>query len=463
MLIRTTRLVLIFLGMVLMLSSITWGQDAHYWMDAYGTRANLLGGAVVGSVSDLSATYYNPGALHRGLSRDFLLTADAFELSNFTFENGAGTSENLSSTRFHTPPGIFAAGLKADTSGGHSIAISVITKIDFKIDLKGRATDVRDALPDPGPEKYAGEMLFGQDISETWIGLTWGYKPKRRIGVGITSYAAIRSQNTRYQVAAQAVSTDSTGSSLWLADAIEYYNVRLIFKLGLAFDYHPLEFGFTVTAPSTNLFGDGDATINASITNVDFNNDGNPSSILLADFQSGMDSYFRSPLSIAGGASYSINNSTVHFSIEWFDDVPKFDVLKLDPYQGDLGIATLEHNVMYEARSVINAGFGAQHILSERISLYGSVVKDKSIRIPDSETKLMITGWDFWHFAFGSSFSAMNIDLTLGMVYSTGSSPAERLADFSLSELRDQLEQLPKFEKMIYTRLKLMVGFVLTM
>jgi hypothetical protein len=36
-------------------------QDAQYWTYQYGTRANLLGGAVVGSVVDVSATYYNPG------------------------------------------------------------------------------------------------------------------------------------------------------------------------------------------------------------------------------------------------------------------------------------------------------------------------------------------------------------------------------------------------------------------
>ncbi len=39
------------------------GQDTQYWNLQYGTRSTLLGGAVIGSVSDLSATYYNPGAL----------------------------------------------------------------------------------------------------------------------------------------------------------------------------------------------------------------------------------------------------------------------------------------------------------------------------------------------------------------------------------------------------------------
>ena len=43
-------------------------QDAHYWTNQYGTTGNLLGGAVVGSVVDLSAVFYNPGAV--GLIQD---------------------------------------------------------------------------------------------------------------------------------------------------------------------------------------------------------------------------------------------------------------------------------------------------------------------------------------------------------------------------------------------------------
>ena len=35
-------------------------QDTQYWNIQYGTRSTLLGGAVIGSVADLSATYYNP-------------------------------------------------------------------------------------------------------------------------------------------------------------------------------------------------------------------------------------------------------------------------------------------------------------------------------------------------------------------------------------------------------------------
>jgi hypothetical protein len=33
-------------------------QDSQYWTNQYGTRAELLGGVVVGSIKDLASTFY---------------------------------------------------------------------------------------------------------------------------------------------------------------------------------------------------------------------------------------------------------------------------------------------------------------------------------------------------------------------------------------------------------------------
>ena len=51
------------LALFLIISYLTAAQDAHYWTLQYGPKSSLLGGAVIGSIKDISGTYYNPGAL----------------------------------------------------------------------------------------------------------------------------------------------------------------------------------------------------------------------------------------------------------------------------------------------------------------------------------------------------------------------------------------------------------------
>jgi len=83
---------------VLILCSFTnasHAQDSHYWTHQYGTSAQLLGGAVAGSVRDLSATFYNPGALVFVGKANFIMATDAFEVVGMKIENATGPGLDL--------------------------------------------------------------------------------------------------------------------------------------------------------------------------------------------------------------------------------------------------------------------------------------------------------------------------------------------------------------------------------
>jgi len=66
------------------------GQDTHYWSQHYGTRSTLLGGSVIGSLLDISSTYYNPGALALMADPAFVISGSIFGLRTLIFKNGAG-------------------------------------------------------------------------------------------------------------------------------------------------------------------------------------------------------------------------------------------------------------------------------------------------------------------------------------------------------------------------------------
>jgi hypothetical protein len=54
-------------------------QDTHYWSIQYGPVGQLVGGQLIGGVNDLSATYYNPGALVLRNESSYLLSTESFQ------------------------------------------------------------------------------------------------------------------------------------------------------------------------------------------------------------------------------------------------------------------------------------------------------------------------------------------------------------------------------------------------
>ena len=66
------------------------GQDTHYWTEQYGARSMLLSGSVIGSVNDMSAVFYNPGALGYLIKPELVLSASAYQIRQLKVKDGGG-------------------------------------------------------------------------------------------------------------------------------------------------------------------------------------------------------------------------------------------------------------------------------------------------------------------------------------------------------------------------------------
>jgi len=121
----------------IMLSSI-YAQDSHYWNLQYGAKSTLLGGAVIGSVTDLSATYYNPGAVSLFNDPKVILSAKVYQYEGITVVNGAGKNKDLDYSSISPSPTFFAFDINIDTTGRNKLAFSILTRQSMNFDFETR-------------------------------------------------------------------------------------------------------------------------------------------------------------------------------------------------------------------------------------------------------------------------------------------------------------------------------------
>ena len=106
---------LVFLLLTILLDApAAHAQDDHYWSQQYGAESTLLGGAMVGGVSDNSAVYYNPGALAFITNLSLSIDANVYRMDKILISDGAGKGLNLNSAQISIYPQIISGMVKSD-------------------------------------------------------------------------------------------------------------------------------------------------------------------------------------------------------------------------------------------------------------------------------------------------------------------------------------------------------------
>ena len=233
----------------------SYGQDSHYWNIQYGTKATLLGGAVIGSVTDLSATYYNPGAISLFGDPKVILSAKMYQIERIKILNGGGENKNLDYTSISPSPSFVAFNVKIDSTGRNKLAFSVLTRQLMNFDFESRQMTNND---DPATSLYTtGGLSMKQDFKEIWTGVTFSHKMNERLGLGATAYVAYRDQTTEFQTVIEELQSDHGINSLLAYRKLNFTNYRTLLKVGLAVNLKPMTLGLTITTPSIDILGSG--------------------------------------------------------------------------------------------------------------------------------------------------------------------------------------------------------------
>ena len=161
-------------------------QDTQYWTQTYGTSSTLLGGIVIGSVSDLGATFYNPGNLALTDDPNFLFTARVFEYTSFTMDPKNPKINDVGETSFRPSSSFVVVNVTADWLRNHRIAISFLTRQKMDLGLKTRFDGTS------GEQILSNEFNLTEDLTDLWGGITWSYPFQNKLGIGITQYVGAR-------------------------------------------------------------------------------------------------------------------------------------------------------------------------------------------------------------------------------------------------------------------------------
>ncbi len=432
-------------------------QDSHYWTQQYGTQGELLLGTVVGSIIDLSAVYYNPGALALLENPSLILGAQAFELQSITVKDEDGNPSPLQSRRVGPAPTLFAGILPPKWLDGQ-IGYSVFTRSDFDFRMQAVVSgelgaDVPDSLIVSG-----GELIVEQDISGIWGGPTWS-RAWGKMGFGVSGFVAYHGQRTRTQAIFQGLKTTDTGVSATVLDGIDYWNVRLVFKLGLAWDLSPLTLGLAVTTPGLDLFGQGSSLVNVFVNGIDIDNDGIPDTELVANYVKDAPAQYKSPASIAAGFSYRYKNTTFHFTGEYFGKVDHYEVMETVFFESPTTGDTYAHKMILGLDDVFNWGVGVEQHIRSWLKAYGSFITDRSAALEGQTTSVAISTWDLYHLMGGAAFTFFGNDITLGLGYTWGK---DRLPKRHNVPNTSGLQEIPFHERdytVDYRQWKFIIGF----
>jgi len=457
---KSPRAVLLAAISLMSLAPLARPQDSHYWTSQYGTRATLLGGAVIGSVLDLSGTYYNPGGMSLLEKPDTLMAAKVLQYPQVTLAGGESSGVPLNTFSPGPAPSLIAGTFRLRGLRKHWFGYSYLSRQDVKLGVSVSETGRHDILPDvPGSEGYVSQFRIDEKLSEQWFGLTWSTKLSSHVGVGVTQYFAFRSHRAMTQELVEALGQDDRLAMALGARQYAYYHLRLLWKIGLAADFKKLTLGLTLTSPSLALAGRGSTGVDSTVIGLDVNGDGTADDFLAADYREHLPIAYRTPLSLAAGMTFKIQKVRFYWSTEWFARIRPYTVIDAAEFPAQSTGEILSTDITQELEAILNWGAGLEWFYSPRFKGYASFTTDYSAKRSGTLTNMSVTDWDIHHIVTGGEFALKKSSLTVGLGFSFGGREIGERPDLFARAGTGGLWDLFNDLRFRYAIYKLIVGF----
>lgn len=411
----------------LLLSAPALAQDAHYTTRQFGNRAWLLGGSFVGNPGDISAVYYNPGALGILGTPELELTGSVYEFARLKVEDGMGRGRALSDSNVSVLPSLIAGSLRFAFLGRSKLAYSLLTRqgVSFSLESRDSSTGT-DLAGVGGMDALSTDVRLDQSVSEYWAGLSWAVPIGGHLGLGLSPFLAYRQQELRFQTLAEGSGDAGQQLLATLGRDVRLQHVRVLLKVGASYQDGPWAVGLAVTTPSLGLWGQGSAGYQRAILTQGFDV-ATPAPVF--DFQEGLAARFRSPWGAALGASRRFSSTTVYLSLEGYARVTPLTLVDSEPIVPRGSTESIDGDFDLALKPVLNAALGVEQRLGERVRVYLSGHTDFSALARTPATNALLGAWDLYHVASGVHWGHGRTRFTLGSDVAWGGKQSQRLAD----------------------------------
>jgi hypothetical protein len=297
---------------------------------------------------------------------------------------------------------------------GHRFAYSMLTRHRNELRAFSKVNLPGDFFHLPAVSLVSNSLSLHTELNEYWVGGTWSWRARPNFGVGVSTFVVSRSQKSATDGLLQVLTTENYAAVLDANSGYKYNDWRLVWKIGAAGQIADWNLGVAVTTRGLGLYGSGDVTSNKTIVGQTVDAEGNPLTFIATDIQHNVEAEYRSPFSIAGGASRAFGATAVHLSVEWFEAIGLYQVVKAEPFAAQSTGEMIDPSVNQALDSVINVGVGTEHLFDSGIRMYAGFHTDFSGASRDPAANLTLSKWDLYHVSGGATFDFQGQDITVG-------------------------------------------------
>jgi hypothetical protein len=448
-------------------------QDTHYWAQPFGTRSALLGGAVVGGVDDNTSVYYNPGSLGFIDTGSISVSGNLYRIESFRIQNALGNKVDFKSKDLGSVP-LLVAGTIRTKSARWRIGYGILQPVDFDFKASGRLDGffpVADDATSPGNEELICQRNVTSSLHEIMVALTPALRLGEHWSVGLGNFFTGRSQTYNSALLARVYLNDA-GHTLVTADEFQHFNyfhLRYVAKLGIAWQGRQLSAGLTVSTPGLRLVGKGAVGADYTGTNIVFN--GTRQDIVADGIQPKLKTVYHSPFNVSGGLNWKFGRNMLAVAGQYFGKEGVYDILRTEnvPFvrptgaYPDLGASSFLR-VQTAARTVFNGVLGYERQLSKSVTLQCSFRNDMSYYDKDLDHAMGIrpdiTTWNIYTAAMGVAIGSGRSQVTVGLTGSRGSDNHHaESGNYTQPENDPLLRGAVTITKASYSSIGLLIGF----